>query len=134
MRFLTWTLACILCGALTAVQADEPSKAPAPSSVATPASNNTVPVSSTAPAVASPPAAKPDMNDEMLEKHFRSEGYKVQLRNGKKWYCTPMIETGTRLASPHPVCAPGQLLLMNERQQQEDLERAQRIMGNAAGK
>jgi hypothetical protein len=143
MRFLTWALACTLGGALGMAQADEPSKAPAPTTVTAPTSSDTATAPSTAPAAASTPAAstpaastpaaKPDLNDEMLEKHFRAEGYKVQVRNGEKWYCKPMIETGTRLASPQPVCAPGEQLLINERQQREDLQKAQRSMNGTKG-
>ena len=133
MRFLTLALACTLGGALGVAQADEPAKAPAPSTVTAPASSDTTSALSTAPAPASTPAAKPDLNDQMLEKHFRAEGYKVQVRNGEKWYCKPMIETGTRLASPRPACAPGEQLLINERQQREDLQKAQRSMNGTKG-
>jgi hypothetical protein len=57
----------------------------------------------------------------------------VQVRGGEKWYCKPIIETGTRLASSQPVCAPGEQLLIKERQQQEDLEKAQRMIGTNGG-
>ncbi len=133
MRFLTWALACTLGGALGVAQADEPAKASAPSTATAPAASDTAAASGTAPAAASTPAVKPDVHDEMLEKHFRAEGYKVQVRNGEKWYCKPMIETGTRLASSQPVCVPGEQLLIKERQQQEDLQKAQRIMGHPTG-
>jgi hypothetical protein len=73
------------------------------------------------------------VNDEVIDKHFRSEGYKVEVHNGEKWYCKPMIETGTRLASPKPVCAPGELLWMKEKQQREDLEKAQRTQIGTKG-
>ncbi len=134
MRFLTWALACTLVGALGVAQADEPSKAPAPSTVsAPPASSDTATAPSTAPAAASTPAAKSNLNDEMIEKHFRAEGYKVEVHNGEKWYCKPVIETGTRLASPKPACAPGEQLLINERQQRDDLQKAQRSMSGTKG-
>ena len=133
MRFRTWAVACTLGGALGVATADEPAKAPAPSTTSAPASSDTATAPTTAPAAASTPAAKADVRDEMLDKHFRAEGYKVQVRNGEKWYCKPMIETGTRLSSSQPVCGPGQQLLIKERQQQEDLEKAQRVMGHPNG-
>ena len=131
MRFLTWAVACILGGALGMVQAEEPAKAPAPSAATAAAASDTATAPTTAPA--STTAAKADVRDEMLDKHFRAEGYKVQVRNGEKWYCKPVIETGTRLASAQPVCAPGEQLLIKERQQQEDLQKAQRSMIGTKG-
>ncbi len=133
MRFLTWAVACILGGALGVATAEEPAKAPAPSEATAPAASDAATAPGTAPAAASTPAVKPDVHDEMLEKHFRAEGYKVQVRNGEKWYCKSMIETGTRLASSQPVCVPGEQLLIKERQQKEELEKAQRIMGHPTG-
>jgi hypothetical protein len=131
MRILTWALACTLGGALGVTLADEPTKAPAPNAVSTPAA--TAPAPSTAPAATSTPAAKADINDEMLEKHFRSEGYKVEVRNGEKWYCKSMTETGTRLSSAKPVCSPGELLYIKEKQQRDDLEKAQRTQIGSKG-
>ena len=133
MRFLTWAVACTLGGALGVTLADEPSKAAAPSAVTTPASSATAPAPSTVPAATSTSAAKPDINDEMLEKHFRSEGYKVEVRNGEKWYCKSMTETGTRLSSAKPVCSPGELLYIKEKQQRDDLEKAQRTQIGTKG-
>jgi hypothetical protein len=133
MRFLTWAVACILGGALGVVQAEEPTKAPAPSEATAPAASDTATTPAAAPAAASTTAAKADVHDEMLDKHFRAEGYKVQMRNGEKWYCKPVIETGTRLASSQPVCAPGEQLLIKERQQQEDLQKAQRALNGTKG-
>jgi hypothetical protein len=133
MRFLTWAVACILGGALGMVQAEEPAKAPAPSAATAAAASDTATAPTTAPAAVSTTAAKADVRDEMLDKHFRAEGYKVQVRNGEKWYCKPVIETGTRLASAQPVCAPGEQLLIKERQQQEDLQKAQRSMNGTKG-
>jgi hypothetical protein len=133
MRLLTWALACTLSGALGVAQADEPSKAPAASTVTTPAASETATAPKTAATAASTPTAKSDANDEMLEKHFRSEGYKVEVRNGEKWYCKPIVETGTRLASPKPVCGPGEQLWLKEQQQREDLEKAQRIQVGTKG-
>jgi hypothetical protein len=133
MRFLTWAVACILGGALGMVQAEEPAKAPAPSAATAPAASDTATTPTAAPAAASTTAAKADVHEEMLDKHFRAEGYKVQVRNGEKWYCKPVIETGTRLASAQPVCAPGEQLLIKERQQQEDLQKAQRSLNGTKG-
>jgi hypothetical protein len=132
MRFLTWALACTLGGALGAAQADEPSKAPAATTVTAPAASDTAAAPSAAPA-ASTSAAKTDVNAEMLDKHFRSEGYKAEVRNGEKWYCKQMTETGTRLASAKPVCAPGEQLWIKEKQQREDLEKAQRAQIGTKG-
>jgi hypothetical protein len=109
--------------------ADEPSKTPAPST----ASSDAASPPAAAPAAASTSTPKPDVNDEVIDKHFRSEGYKVEVHNGEKWYCKPMIETGTRLASPKPVCAPGELLWIKEKQQREDLEKAQRTQIGTKG-
>jgi len=132
MRFLTWAVACTLGGALGVAQADEPAKAPAPSTATTPVASATATAPSATPAAASTPAT--NLNDEMLEKHFRSEGYKVEVRNGEKWYCKQMAETGTRLSSAKPVCAPGEQLYIKEKQQRDDLEKAQRTqMGTRGG-
>jgi hypothetical protein len=133
MRFLTWAVACTLGGALGVATADEPAKAPAPSTATAAASSDTAIPPGAVSAGASTPAVKPELTEDQLEKHFRAEGYKVQVRGGEKWYCKPIIETGTRLASSQPVCVPGQQLLIKERQQQEDLEKAQRVMGHPNG-
>jgi len=133
MRFLTWAVACILGGALGVATADEPANAHAPPTAAAVPSGATATPPGAAPAAASTPAVKPELTEDQLEKHFRAEGYKVQVRGGEKWYCKSMIETGTRLASSQPVCVPGQQLLIKERQQQEDLEKAQRVMGHPNG-
>ena len=77
MRFLTWALACTLGGALGVALADEPSKTPAPSSASSDAASPPATAPAAAPAAASTSAAKPDVHDEMIEKHFRAEGYKV---------------------------------------------------------
>jgi len=133
MRFLTWAVACILGGALGVATAEEPAKAATPSTATAAAASDTATPPTTAPAAASTPAVKPELTEDQLEKHFRAEGYKVQVRGGEKWYCKPIIETGTRLASAQPVCVPGEQLLIKERQQKEDLEKAQRIMGHPTG-
>jgi len=124
--------ACVLAGAVSVALADEPNKAPVaspPAAAATPAAPSTP--ATPAPAASSPAAANAP-NDEQLDKHFRSEGYTVQTRNGEKQYCKRKEETGSRL-SGGIVCMNGQELLMRERKDQEDLDKAQRIMGHPQG-
>jgi len=140
MRVATGILACVMGGALGVATADEPPKAAepaataapaaaAPSTPAAPATASTAAASSTTPAAAAP---KPAMNDEQIEKHFRSEGYTVKTVNGEKQYCKRMEVIGSRLGGGVQ-CIPEQQLLMRERDDQENLSRAQKTMGHPNG-
>jgi len=132
MRFLTWAVACTLGGALSVATADEPAKAPPPSTATAAASSDTATPPSAAPAAASTPAVKPELTEDQLDKHFRAEGYSVQVHNGEKYYCKRADVLGSRLQGGQQ-CTPAQALMVKERQAQEDLEKAQRVMGHPNG-
>ena len=138
MRLVSGVLACIGVGAISMALADPSADAPAaatpssrpaasapatpaaPAAAATPAPAATTAAATTA-AAAAAPAASPD---EQLEKHFVSEGYKVQMRGGQKQYCRKEAQLGSRLGS-EVNCSSLQQLKATEDQTQSALQHQQ---------
>ena len=131
MRLFSGVLACIGVGAISITLADPsadapaaatPSSAPAASAPATPAA----PAAAATPAPATPAAAAApaSSSDEQLEKHFLSEGYKVQMRGGQKQYCRKEAQLGSRLGGEMN-CSSLQQLKATEDQTQSALQHQQ---------
>jgi hypothetical protein len=130
MRLAVSVLTCFALSATTAALADpattEPSATPA-AAPATPA-----PATAAAPAAAHPaaPAAADHASVEIsaaqmdqLEKHFLSEGYKIEMRNGEKYFCRREEQLGSRLGGQKQ-CSTAQQLDFQEKDAQRAAEHA----------
>jgi hypothetical protein len=120
MRLWAGLLTLIGAGAVSMALADPPAPAPATST----------PPSSAAPAApATPPTAAvitAPADEDLLDKHLRSEGYKVEMRNGQKMYCRKEDVLGSRLGAATKTCGTAEQLKINEAQAHELVERTQR--------
>ena len=114
MRITAAILACLATGALSLALADPPASAPAPAAAA-PAS------------AAATPAAPPAPN--VLEKHFLSEGYHVEMRHGDKVYCRYEAEIGSRV-NRQKLCGSLVELKSAEEQAQAGQQQAARMQQN----
>lgn len=166
MRLVVSVLACVGVSGISialadpptdAASANPPAAAPAatPPAAAAPAAADpaaAAPAKPADPAAAAKPAAPsaapaatehaapvvvtaPQMDQE--EKHFLSEGYKVEMRNGEKVYCRREEVLGSHLGG-HKQCASGQQLMFIEKDSERQAEHAQHNQtsspGNAMGK
>ena len=143
MRLAVCVLACVAASAMTPALADPeanaPSATPAASAApaapaaapaATPAAATTPvaahPAASTAPAAGEHPAVEIDAAQmDQLEKHFVSEGYKVEMHNGEKIYCRREAPMGSRISSGQH-CGTVAELASTTQEGREGLERTQR--------
>jgi hypothetical protein len=110
-------------GAVSMALADPPT--PAPASEAQPASAAAGPAA----APASPPTAAvitAPADDDLLDRHLRSEGYKVEMHNGQKIYCRKEDVLGSRLGASTKTCGTAEQLKITEAQAHELVERTQR--------
>jgi len=139
MRLFSGVLACVFIGAGSAALAEDPppsttnnsaSTAPAAAAPsAAPATTAATPApvagaaksSVTVTAAATPPAA-PQVDP--IEKHFISEGYRVQMRNGEKVFCHREEQLGSRLGGA-VTCSTAEVLKQTEEQAHAAVERAQ---------
>jgi hypothetical protein len=132
-----------LCG-MSLTQADPPSSAPAATSSATqssPATTSSTPAAGTQTAQAADPSKDPKQTVlvegspeyDALEKHFVSEGYKMEMRGGQKVLCRREEELGSRLGGKK-VCAPATELMMAERESQRAVDSSQMMHNNPVGK
>jgi hypothetical protein len=114
MRSVLALLACVAGGGLSVALADPPAAPASTSEAATPATPATPGNPAAAPAAATSagggvtpaaPGAQPASSvtitaeQAVMEKHFLAEGYKVEMRNGQKYYCRREETLGTRLGS-----------------------------------
>jgi hypothetical protein len=136
MRRIVGVMACIGLGAVAVALADDPPSSSAPAA-AQPTSSATAatPAQSAAPAATTAAAAEaPKPAVDLQEKHFLSEGYKIEMHNGEKYFCRREEEMGTRLGSNKKVCATAQQLALNEQQSKQGLERYQSYQTGPSGK
>jgi hypothetical protein len=106
-----------------------PAAATAPSAAQPAASAPaTAPAASAAtpPAKAQTPTVNVDAEKEQdnLEKHFLSEGYKLEMHHGEKYFCRREEELGSRLGG-QKVCGTAQQLSATEREAQSAYQRGQ---------
>jgi hypothetical protein len=113
MRSVLALLACVAGGGLSVALADPPaapastSEAATPATPATPGNPAAAPAAATSAGGVAPaaPGAQPassvtiSAEQAVMEKHFLAEGYKVEMRNGQKYYCRREETLGTRLGS-----------------------------------
>ena len=129
MRLFSGVLAAIGIGACSMALADAPPAPAAPPTSAASASAATP--SSIAPAsapvaAASTSTAAPAGEDEQLDRHLRSEGYKVEMHGSRKLYCRKEEVIGTRLGAQSKTCATAEQLKATEEQSKEAVSRFQR--------
>ena len=161
MRLVVSVLACVGVSGISIALADPPTDAASANPPA--AAPAATPPAAAAPAAAAPAkpadpaaAAKPvapsaapaatehaapvvvsaaEMDQE--EKHFLSEGYKVEMRNGEKVYCRREQVLGSHLGGQKQ-CASGQQLMFIEKDSARQAEHAQHNQtsspGNGMGK
>jgi hypothetical protein len=123
MRLQAGLLTLMGIGAVSMALADPPT--PAPTSEAQPASAAAGPAA----APASPPTAAvitAPADDDLLDRHLRSEGYKVEMHNGQKIYCRKEDVLGSRLGASTKTCGTAEQLKITEAQAHELVERTQR--------
>jgi hypothetical protein len=128
MRLRAGLLTLIGISAVSSALADPPAPAPATapaSAAAGPAAAATSPTP--AAPVAAPTAAviTAPADDDLLDRHLRSEGYKVEMRNGQKMYCRKEDVLGSRLGAAK-TCSTAEQLKINEAQAHDLIERTQR--------
>lgn len=144
MRLVVCVLACVGVSGMSLALADPPATSPAPSAsapapAATPAQPAATPAQPAATPSAPPEAAKtasvviqstPEV--DTLEKHFLSEGYKIEMHHGEKYFCRREEQLGTRLGG-QKVCGTVQELQANERQAQASVDRSSMQQNNPTG-
>src|SRR6516164_11504940 len=140
MRLAVCLLTCIAASAMTAAFADPEASAPS-ATPATPASATAAAPAAAAAATAAPAAAHPASSAtpaaadkpsveidaptmDQLEKHFLSEGYKVEMHNGEKYFCRREEQLGSRLGGQKQ-CATAQQLAFTEKDSRRQAEKAQ---------
>jgi hypothetical protein len=131
MRITAVALISIGIGAATIVVAD-PQDASTPAPPQAPAPAATAPTS-TAAAAAPKSTVVVQGEQDVLERHFQSEGYKEEMRNGEKVFCRREDEMGSRLGS-RKVCSTAQQLQATEREAQSAYQRGQTHQNNPSGK
>jgi hypothetical protein len=103
-----------------------PSPADLQAGVKSPVVDSSSTTSSTS-AAAKPPvvvkADKPVLTDE--EQRLVSKGYKLDMRNGEKWFCRRELELGSRVNAKN-VCGTASMLLQSRTDQQKDLRESQK--------
>ncbi|HET9331778.1 MAG TPA: hypothetical protein VFO23_14730 [Steroidobacteraceae bacterium] len=102
--------------------ATAPAQPAAPATSATPA----------APKVAAP-AASTSAAEEERERHFLSEGYRLEMRNGEKVFCRREEMLGSRLGA-QKVCASALQLTETERQAKASMDGSVMQHSNPTGK
>lgn len=100
----------------------QPAAASTPASSATPA----------APKVAAP-AASTSAAEEERERHFLSEGYRLEMRNGEKMFCRREEVLGSRLGA-QKVCASALQLTETERQAKASMDGSVMQHANPTGR
>jgi hypothetical protein len=122
MRLIVGVLACLSVGAISVAVAEDPpatSSATSPQAAAAPAAASTAAAPNTTVNVDAEQA-------NMQEKHVLSEGYKMEMHNGEKYYCKRADVMGTRLGAGQKSCGTLQQVLANENASKEMTERYQR--------
>lgn len=152
MRSLLAILACVSGAGLSVALADPPA-APASSSEAatqaTPATSGTPGNPAAAPTAAAAPAAATSAGgvtitgtapvtpaapqSDPMEKHFLSEGYKIEMHNGEKYFCRREEEMGSRLGG-QKYCSKIDQLKATEKEAKASLDKSMMQQNNPSGK
>jgi hypothetical protein len=123
MRITAVALISIGIGAATMVVAD-------PQDASTPAPPQS---SAPAPAAEAPKSTVVVQGEQdVLERHFQSEGYKEEMLNGEKVFCRREDRMGSRLGS-RKVCSTAQQLQATEQEAQSAYQSGQTHQTNPSG-
>ena len=97
--------------------------APAAQATATAPAQPAAPATSPTPAApkVAAPAASTSAAEEERERHFLSEGYRLEMRNGEKVFCRREEMLGSRLGA-QKVCASALQLTETERQAKASMD------------
>jgi hypothetical protein len=135
MRFAVGVLVCLNAGAISLALGDPPAIPPATTATAAAAdATPAAPVATStvrAPTVA-PTTAAPKPTVDLDEKHFASQGYKTEMRNGEKVFCRREQVLGTRLGEEKH-CATLEQLKVLEQESKDTAEKFQRTQKNPHG-
>jgi hypothetical protein len=131
-------LALIGVGSIALAVADPPSAPAASSTPVAPAANAAPATPAATPAAAAAASATgvtvSAQEESQMERHFRSEGYTVEMHNGQKMYCRKEQVLGSRLGGSSKTCTTEDQLKMNESQAQSDVSRTQHQWAGTSGK
>jgi len=150
MRFVIGIIGAVCLGSMSIAQADPEQATPSSTaSTAATATSATQPAPATissapAPAAQQAQAAAPEPAKQtvvvqgtpefdVLEKHFLSEGYKLEMHNGEKYFCRREDELGSRLGG-HKACSTAQQLMVTEQESKAAYTRGQMQQVNPSGK
>ncbi len=127
MRLSLGVLAIFGLSAVTAALADPPATTDATSPAAASTASST-PTKTTAQADKAATASKPadTSTSDLDDRHFRAEGYRVRMVNGRKLYCRKEDVIGSRLGSSNETCGDAETLKSQETQARAEVERNQR--------
>jgi hypothetical protein len=144
MRFVVGVLACMGVGGLAL--ADPATPAPAPTSTAPSASTSAASAAAPAatapasPAAVTPPVTAPASaaaaktpEIDQVDKHFLSEGYKMEMRHGEKVFCRREDVLGSRLGA-QKFCSTAQQLTATEREAKASVDKSMMQQNNPAGR
>jgi hypothetical protein len=152
MRFVIGALVCLGAGGMSAALADPVTPPAAPAATSAPASSTEpkqaapAPAAPAADAKAATPAAdaksatpaadtkstvlvQGKAEEDALEKHFLSEGYKIEMHNGEKLFCRREDQLGSRLGG-YKNCGTAQQLNFTEEAAKAAVQRGQSQQNN----
>jgi pyruvate/2-oxoglutarate dehydrogenase complex dihydrolipoamide acyltransferase (E2) component len=148
MRLVVAMLASVGVGAVSLALADPPTTAPAQDAAATQAAAATPGNPAATPQAAAPaaaatsaanvtitgsPAATPAVSQvDPLEKHFLSEGYKIEMHHGEKYFCRKEEELGSRLGG-QKYCSTVEQLKATEQEAKASVDKSMMQQNNPAG-
>jgi hypothetical protein len=133
-----------LCG-MSLAQADPPSSAPAPAAATPPSTQSATQAAPATTSSATPAQLAPAKDTKQtvvvqgtpefdtLEKHFLSEGYKLEMHNGEKYFCRREDQLGSRLGG-QKYCSTAQQLMVTERDAQRSVDRSMMQQNNPSGR
>jgi hypothetical protein len=154
MRFVIGIIGAVCLGGMSLALADQqqtspssaaPASATSPSAAQSAASSSTsaAPAQAAAPTQGATPAQQATKQTVVVEgtpevdpteKHFLSEGYKLEMHNGEKLFCRREQEMGTRLGGQQKVCGTAQQLLATERESQRSVSKSMMQQNNPSGR
>jgi hypothetical protein len=132
MRFIVGMLASVSVAAVSLALADPPA---APDSSAA-AAAQAAPAATPGSAAGTPTASvNVTAQADQMEKHFVSEGYKIEMHHGDKYFCRREEVLGSRLGG-QKYCSTLEQLTAHEAEAKELVERSQRqqTTGPSGGK
>jgi hypothetical protein len=142
MRFVIGALACMTVGGTSLALADPSTTASAPSPPSVPSAPSAPAAAAPTPAPATPaapatpqaaPAAAKTPEVDQVDKHFLSEGYRMEMHNGEKVFCRREDVLGSRLGA-QKVCSTAQQLTATERQAKASVDRSMMQQRNPTGR